>query len=232
MFSYSENLLRCAKDGLEKPEDFGYWGNEDTFVTWGFCGIDQNRDSKILDTCNFDVICEDLEIRFPEETRIEGFGHWAVGHVDRLVVKILKDEDLGIVEENITDVFKAAMQWKDNLQDYPVADEERYADCLFDEAIKYIEETSVKNMIDTTQLSWAESIYSELSYNMDIYIDLDAEMYPNDDDILEAAYNLFIWNMDEKESWDEWCEERGWEKIPTGRSDKNQLTLFGDDYES
>lgn len=231
MFYYSENLLRCAKDGLEKPEDFGYWGNKDTFVTWGFCGIDQNRDSKLLDRCNFNVITENLEIRFPGETRIEGFGHWAVGHVDRLVVKILKDESLGIVEENITDVFKAAMEWKDELQDYPVADEEEYASLLFDEAINYIEETSVKNMIDTDQPHWSEDIYSEL-LNMDIHIDLDADIYPDDQEILEAAYNLFIWNMDEKESWDEWCEARGWEKIPTGRSNKNQLTLFGDDYES
>ena len=47
-FDYVENILKCAKDGLQKPEDFGYWGSEDMFKTWGFCGVDKNRDSDLL----------------------------------------------------------------------------------------------------------------------------------------------------------------------------------------
>lgn len=232
MFFYSENVLRCAKNALEKPQDFGYWGNEDTFVTWGFCGIDKHRDSSLLDICNFDVVTKDLNNRFPDETRIEGFGHWAVGHVDRLVVRVLKDESLGIVEENITQVFKAALDWKDSLIDYPVADDTEYSDVLYAAAIEYIEDTSVKHMIDLNAFCWAEQVYSELYNNMNVEIDMDAEAYPDDDQILQAVYNRFIWNIEEKESWDEWCEERGWEKIPTAKSNLNQLTLFGDDYES
>lgn len=54
-FVYLDNLIRCAKDALEKPEDFGYWGNDQMFNTWGFCGIDKNRDSKILEESNFEV---------------------------------------------------------------------------------------------------------------------------------------------------------------------------------
>lgn len=125
-FLYSENLLKCAGDAIEKPEDFGYWGPEDTFVTWGFCGFDKNRDSEALQLSNFKVISSDLMEKFPDDFRIETYRHWAVGSVDRLLCRVLKNKETGVVIDNITDAFKAAMVWQDKLQDYPVADEEDY----------------------------------------------------------------------------------------------------------
>ena len=40
--SYVEDIEKYAKQATTKPEDFGYWGNEDMFDTWGFTNIDQN----------------------------------------------------------------------------------------------------------------------------------------------------------------------------------------------
>ena len=125
-FIYSENLLKCAGDAIEKPEDFGYWGPKDTFVTWGFCGVDKTRDSEPLQLSNFKVISSDLMEKFPNDFRIETYRHWAVGSVDRLLCRVLKEQELGIVIDNITDAFKAAMLWQDKLQSYPIADEEDY----------------------------------------------------------------------------------------------------------
>ena len=91
-FDYVENILKCAKDGLQKPEDFGYWGSEDMFKTWGFCGVDKNRDSDLLEISNFDFITKDLISKFPNDFKIENYSHWMVGNVDRLVCRILKYE--------------------------------------------------------------------------------------------------------------------------------------------
>ena len=70
-FNYTENILKCAKDGLQKPEDFGYWGSSDMFKTWGFCGVDKNRDSNLLEISNFDIITKDLMTTFPLDFRVQ-----------------------------------------------------------------------------------------------------------------------------------------------------------------
>lgn len=125
-FIYSENLIKCAGEAIKKPEDFGYWGSEDTFVTWGFCGIDKHRDSEALQRSNFKVISADLIEKYPDDFRIETYRHWAVGSIDRLLCRVLKNKEDGIVIDNITDAFKSAMLWQDKLQEYPVADEDDY----------------------------------------------------------------------------------------------------------
>ena len=84
MIEYGENLEKYAKQATTKPEDFGYWGSEDMFKTWGFTNIDQSRDSDILTKSNFKYITEELMGIFPNDFRIENYNHWAVGWVDRL----------------------------------------------------------------------------------------------------------------------------------------------------
>ena len=207
--------MRCAKDGLEKPNDFGYSGSDDTFITWGFCGIDKNRDSKILESSNFEVITRNLMRRFPDDFRIEGYKHWAVGHVDRLVVRILK-QDGPINEENITDAFRAAMEWKDELDDYPVADDDHYSEMIYKDAIEVIRYSPNKilDMINKDATDWEDLIYQYLSYYEELQIDSDAEVYPEDEQIIAAIFHYELMFKDEDgsyTSWNEFCEENGYE---------------------
>jgi len=207
--------MRCAKDGLEKPNDFGYWGSDDTFITWGFCGIDKNRDSKILELSNFEVITRNLMLKFPDDFRIEGYSHWAVGHVDRLVVRILK-QDGPINEENITDAFRAAMEWKDELEDYPVADDDHYSEMLYQDALEVIRYSpnEILNMIRKDAEDWEDLIYQYLSYYEELRIDSDAEIYPEDDQIVAGIHHYELMFKDEDgsyTSWNEFCEENGYE---------------------
>ena len=149
IFNYVENILKCAKDGLQKPEDFGYWGSDDMFKTWGFCGVDKNRDSDIREISNFEVITKDLMSRFPLDFRIENYSHWMVGNVDRLVCRILKYEIPFIdqvKQEDITAAFISAMEWLDQLRDYPVADEGDYSDKEYEQSIAEIIEWDKDNI--------------------------------------------------------------------------------------
>lgn len=228
MFSYTENIIKCATDGLQKPEDFGYWGSDDMFKTWGFCGIDKHRDSKILEISNFNCISEDLMERFPEDFRVEGYKHWAVGHVDRLCVRILKDENEEINLENITEAFIAAMFWQDEIRDYPVANEDDYLDMLFQDSVDFIKDlpSDMLRMIDTSDERWAEQIYNQLTSEMSIEFDPDYQRYPNDFEIIQAVYNCKLWSKEAIEQWNEWTDNNNVSSIEVLSESPNQLKLF------
>lgn len=235
-FDYSENILKCAKDGLQKPEDFGYWGSEDMFKTWGFCGVDKNRDSNLLEISNFEVITKDLMSKFPLDFRIENYSHWMVGNVDRLVCRILKYEIPFIdqvKQEDITAAFISAMEWLDQLRDYPVADEGDYSDKEYEQSIAEIIEWDKDNpgMIHKDNLSienWAERICYELenegySYSEDSY-------YP-DEAIYKAIYKLGLQNEEQYGKWVEFCEKNNLDMPASfenemSKNNPNQLKLF------
>lgn len=224
------DLVKLATQALERPQDFGWWGKEEMFHTWGWAGIDQHRDSSILELSNFAVITKDLMDRFPEQFEVVGMGHWAVGHVDRLIVQILKNDDAGIVEDNITEAFAAAMDWVDNLQEYPVADDMHYSEMEYQEIMRCIEE-------DIPHFAKREdgdvsAIYSWLSEH-NIEIIPDAQMYANPNDIALACYYLNYIDPDYKEDWDDFCDMMGISRVKytfdgtkVSRPDPNQLKLF------
>ena len=45
-----------------------------------------------------------------------------------------------------------------------------------------------------------------LRNNMNVEICPDSDLWPKDNEILEAVFMLDLCNVDEKEEWDEWCE--------------------------
>lgn len=235
-FDYVENILKCAKDALEKPSDFGYWGSNDMFKTWGFCGIDKNRDSDLLEISNFDYITKSLISKFPNDFRIETYNHWLVGSVDRLVCRVLKQElpfKDEIKDEDITTCFYAAMEWLDNLNDYPVADEDLYSDMQFERAIAEIIEWDKDNpgVIYKDNLNienWAERIWYELGNDGYSFED---NYYPSDEAIYKAIYKLGLENEEQYGKWVEFCEKNNLQMPASieeefSKNNPNQLKLF------
>lgn len=224
-------ISKLAEMALKKPDDFGYWGYEDMFKTWGFAGHDQSRDSNIMEKSNFKVITGDLMNQYPNDFRIETFAHWAVGSVDRLICRILIDETKGCDEDNITESFKASMNWHNRINNYPIADEDYYYEKLQDEAIDCI-----KNMEDylflvtnTEEDGWAEKIYYTLTNDLNFEFNVDAEQYPNDNKILEAVLKSGLCNPERWGEWYEWCDEQGFDRpIFPAKENPNQLKLFED----
>ena len=209
MNEYVENIEKYAKQATTKPEDFGYWGSEDMFDTWGFTNIDQNRDSDPLEKANFKYITEDLMGSFPEDYRIESYNHWAVGSVDRLVCRIYEED-----RKTIALPFVLAMEWLDKLDDYPVADEETYDKMIDDDNIDSIEfwNTISPGYIDTEKhTDWASEVYHELEVNMDIDV---RHSGFKDNDILMAIYNLQIWSPELFMGWYAFCDQNGMERPP------------------
>ena len=235
-FNYSENILKCAKDGLQKPEDFGYWGSDDMFKTWGFCGVDKNRDSDLLEISNFEVITKDLMTKFPLDFRIENYSHWLVGNVDRLVCRILKHEIPFIDEvnqEDITIAFRAAMEWLDKLRDYPVADEGDYSDKQYQQGIEEIIEWDKENpgIIYKDNLNienWADRIWYELGNDGYSFED---NYFPSDEVIYKVIYKLGLQNKEQYNKWVEFCEKYNLDMPASfanemSKNNPDQLKLF------
>ena len=209
MNEYVENIEKYAKQATTKPEDFGYWGSEDMFDTWGFTNIDQNRDSDPLEKANFKYITEDLMGSFPEDYRIESYNHWAVGSVDRLVCRIYEED-----RKTIALPFVLAMEWLDKLDEYPVADEDTYDKMIDDDNVDSIEfwNTISPGYIDTDKNpDWASEVYHELEVNMDIDV---RHSGFKDNDILMAIYNLQIWSPELFMEWYAFCDQNGMERPP------------------
>lgn len=208
--SYVENIEKYAVQATTKPEDFGYWGSEDMFVTWGFTNIDQNRDSDVLERANFKYITKELMSIYPDDYRIENYAHWAVGNVDRLVCRVYEDDT---DKKVIASSFYLAMEWLDKLDDYPVADEETYDKMIDDDNIDSIDFWNYLNpgYVDTVNNpDWASEVYHELEFNMDI----DVRSGFKDNDIIIAIYNLQYWNAENYQKWFDFCDEINLERPP------------------
>lgn len=222
-------ITELAKMALQKPEDFGYWGDEDMFVTWGFTGHDRTGASKILEEANFKAISEDLMSKYPNDFRIEHYGHWACGWVDRLVCRILHHKDKGLVEENITEAFAKAIEYHIQLEDYPIFDENLYSEMEAEEVFRSITDLPnyLLDMIDQDDPFWVDKILHSLYENLNVYIDPDAEIYPKDSEILMAVYIEQLWNPETIDLWEDFCSTNNLE-FPPKKNNPNQLNLFGD----
>ena len=221
-----DDLPKYASQALQKPEDFGYWGHDDMFVTWGFTGIDRNNASDLLERSNFKIISNKLMEKYPEDFRIETYNHWAVSSVDRLVCRILKNPG-DITEDNITNAFRAAMNWHNELDEYPIADETDYLEMEFLEAIEALHELPnyLKDLIDLDNSDWVVLLYEELSSNMGIDINF---AYPFDEDVRKAIYQAKLCNPEEFEQWDSWADMNNLPRPNFKKENPNQLKLFED----
>ena len=200
------DVTSLAKQALERPGDFGYWGKRDMFNTWGFAGILVHRDSDVLERSNYEVVSKDLREKYPDDFDVLPCSHWAVGHVDHLICRILKDENKGIEENNITEAFHEAMDWVENLRDYPVADESHFSEMEYEETLESIR-NNIPSMVEFrgTVEETAALIYEKLM-EMDVYIGPDSYYCPSDAEMLEAAYHLGLFDKSYQEEWDDYVQ--------------------------
>ncbi|MBA3355866.1 MAG: hypothetical protein H0U18_08000 [Pyrinomonadaceae bacterium] len=132
------DILTLAEQSLEHPPNYAYYGDLHEEDGWG-SAFGQHRDSDALDRSNWEIITTDLLARFPDDCAIESSNHWAVGWVETLRVRITINPTAPITLTNLTDAFHAVAEWKEKLDDYPVADEEHWSQLEYDEAVTYLE---------------------------------------------------------------------------------------------
>lgn len=90
--------------------------HDDDAEEWLVTGIGRHRDSGLLDRVNFDSACARLERAGVEHT-VKRAGHWAVGWVEDLVIRVGDERAIDAVN-----AIRAA------LADYPILDEDAYSE--------------------------------------------------------------------------------------------------------
>jgi len=202
---YIKDIEKYAKQAVQKPEDFGYWGSDDMFDTWGFCGVDRHSMSDLIERSNFTTISEELMKKFPDDFRIEPFNHWAVGELDRLVCRVYIVVD-GVYK--ISESFYAAMEVKNDLDGYSIYDENHYCDLQYEESMNTIKGYwGIEKLVYQDNLNlepWYVRIYEELVFNLNVDC-VHEELSENQ--LMQAIYNLELCSEESSEVWDKWCDE-------------------------
>jgi hypothetical protein len=184
---YQEQAEAAVKEAAELT-DFSYRGDKDLGRTWATT-FSKSRDSSILEQANYVAIKEDLEKRFPKDVSDERFSHFAVGWLDQLLVRML-DKNGKVTKAGI-----AALEWKDKLESYPVADDEDFSRREFEATLDNIK---WEGSLDEPT---AQAVYDWLSENDQMALeDVDGKGgYPSKKQIDAALKSLGLLKSEEDE---------------------------------
>ncbi len=146
-----------------------------------------NRDSGLLDQSNADFIAEAMEPftdRDDPDVVMESHDHWACGHVDGFSIRVYRDGE-------ITEAFRKYHDLMEQMDGYPVLDEEDYSNRESEATLENISDAAwrVKHEYDLPE-GWEHDVYSWLSDNRQSAVENkdDQGGYPQEDD-LRAAFD-------------------------------------------
>jgi hypothetical protein len=189
--------LAVEESDPKNIDHYVYFGDLPLGDTWANT-FSHHRDSDILDESNWEVITNDLIHRFPEDTKIEGASHWAVGWVEHLSVRLLEKDG------RPTEAAAAVKEWKDLLDNYPIASDEDYSRREWENAIETLEWCGPTP--DDPPDEWAEILADELLSQGWHYESDSGGTYwnspdrnANTDDAIEEVMRKLGW-MDEEEA--------------------------------
>lgn len=180
---YAQYILHSSRN----IPNHAYFGDLPIGETWAFSGVvSLSRDSRLLETSNWQVVTHDLMTRFPGQCEIVHESHWLVGWVDSLAIHVQNDTG------ELMPIVYAAFDWIAKLDDYPVADEEHYSGLVYAAQIESIENTYGLHLRAThVPKSWAYRVFSWLWDNdQDACENTDDEGYVDEDSVIRACYHL------------------------------------------
>lgn len=148
MVSFSDPISEIVKAAMEPPTEFGErnyisWDNREN-VTHCQVGMYVNRDSEILDRCNWQATINYLNDTYPDTENDDWYvahiSHWACGWFDKLMVKVFIDPDIEPLDElcdedNITAIYKDMIEFVSGITVYPILDESLYSKMEWEEEI-------------------------------------------------------------------------------------------------
>lgn len=199
--------VKAAKMCLERPDSYMAAPDED-LETWGRIGMGYNRDSTPMQKAIANAIYDELHESHPDDVCWQGASHWAVGWVEDIKVRILREPG-EITEDNLTDVFMKALELSE-------ADS-----CVYEDAITAAEhEQQIENIAQFIGSGWtsvpdslttneaAERVHAWLFEN-EYYPGGDDNCWYSDDEIQFACHYLGYIDPDPlwQEDWLEWLDE-------------------------
>lgn len=152
----------------------------------GIGPVGRSRDSTLLEESNFEVIWKDLHKKYPQVVEIERLGHWGVGWVEGIVWKAYNKNGAP------SNVAVAVCDWEDQLNRYPVADEDAYSDAVYEATIEGVKMAIGSKVSKQKQSMAARDVYSWLSEHEEEEVDNvdDRGGYPSDEAVDRALTAL------------------------------------------
>jgi hypothetical protein len=149
----AQRYVTYAEEALQRPEEFGYFGNDESLWVTSAPTFGCNRDSENVEVANFEIVWENLVEKFPDLVKTDqdrkdenpggiyvfGASHWACGWVDQIVVPVLKHPGT-ITADNIHPAFIEVCEAVEATRMYPALPgaEERAAKMETEQIVKDI----------------------------------------------------------------------------------------------
>jgi hypothetical protein len=171
-----EHLTKWQRESDYGGEDLSNW----------YILIARTRDSNNLENSNFESIKKDLKEKFDicedvtelNSILLASFGHWACGWIESLMIHEGNDAALILGD-----------QIKEQLNDYPVYDEDNYQDREFEDYLVNCRD-AIKGWLDSKDLEYNDHLINTI-ISQDGDWEMNGDFYPDDDQI-EQAYNTVI----------------------------------------
>ena len=230
---YYDSIEDMAAEG-GMPSNYGYadapWNDEewDSPQNWFLLPL-ATRDSGLLEQSN----AEEMEKRMEPfedsgDIDIGRASHWAYGWLDQILVRI-RDQ-----QGNFTPAFQEVFAINQDLQNYPILNEDAYSEKRYYALMESIEDN--KNMLnDQAPDTWVQDVWDWLSENEERALeDPDDQGYVDEDLVKEALEALGYLHEDYIEQpepdWDrntpEWIKEEGPEEETQAPISPGQKKLF------
>ena len=205
------DYVKMAKQALERPSDFGWFGDDEMFITWGLTGpVNVINSDDVLDESNFEVFKKLAAEKFGDASTgdmgphfdVVGIKHWAVGSMDQITTQVVKTDCAHpyllstvmdqyrygntdwLEEDDLTDEFKFVCDILIGLRDdYPVLDDDDYSERRYNAAYDAFVNYGLPFEVDHNKV---DDIIEVLHDEFNVYIDEDVPI--SDDDIYLAAY--------------------------------------------
>lgn len=184
-------LADQAAGNWEKFESFCWHGEPDDGGACMHSGL-AHRDSEALDRCNQNVI--EKEFEHSPNAWVERHNHWAVGWADVLVVRVYNSIGL------ITNAFRRWCAIQEQLEEYPILDEEALSEIEHNEAWEWWEREAGGKTIDEYDEDAFDQAFRDAFENRS----MSENDYPGDQEMIEALATNDI--LDEECYEEETCD--------------------------
>ena len=181
-----EDAAKQLAGNWQKFESF-CWFRESEIAdpdTWAII-YTHNRDSGLLDQSNADAVAEALKA-FSEmddaDVVFESHDHWAVGHVDGFSIRVYRNGE-------ITEAFKTYHDLMEQMDGYPVLNEEDYCNRELEATLENISDAAwrLKGAFDLKD-GWESEVFSWFWDHRQSAVENrdDQGGYPEEDDLRTA----------------------------------------------
>ena len=190
---------------LRHPSDFGFHDPEHPACSdpehWALGPVFLTRDSGLLGQSNASALRRALADRpeLAEDWQETRCGHWAVGWVDHLSLRVLGEDGqetamLGFVRE-----------WFGALEDYPIADDEDFSEREAEALRDSVRQSGQRYVRDGADDDWVERVVARLEHTDPSQLEShdDHGPSPDDDAVLDALRHLELAETDDDDGDDE-----------------------------